>query len=94
MSNGFFHVSVQIARDWTGFWGFDGYFRCLFDILGVMDGEGINKLINEGTFMSQLRFTHHHLVEHDSLIESVKDQLVVFLLCVYGQTQRGQENYS
>ena len=39
MSNGFFHVSVQIARDWTGFWGFDGYFRCLFDILGIMDGE-------------------------------------------------------
>ena len=59
-----------------------------------MDGEGINKLINEGTSMSQLRFTHHHLVEHDSLIESVKYQLVVFLLCVYGQTQRGQENYS
>ena len=47
---------MQIARDWTGFWGFDGYFRCLCDILGVMDGEGINKLINEGTFMSQRRY--------------------------------------
>ena len=30
---------MQIARDWTGFWGFDGCFRCLFDILGIMDGE-------------------------------------------------------
>ena len=94
MSNGFLRFLVQIARDWTDFWGFDGYFRCLFDIFGGVDGEGINKLINEGTSMSQLRFTHHHLVEHDSLIESVKYQLVVFLLCVYGQTQRGQENYS
>ena len=40
MSNGFFHVSVQIARDWTGFWGFDGYFRCLCDIFEGMGGEG------------------------------------------------------
>ena len=31
---------MQIARDWTGFWGFDGYFRCLFDIFRGMDGEG------------------------------------------------------
>ena len=67
---------------------------CLCDIFGVMDGESINKLINEGTFMSQLRFTHLHLVEHDSLIESLKYQLVAFFLCVYGQTQRGQKNYS
>ena len=86
MSNGFFRFLVQIASDWTVFGGFDGYFRCLFDIFGGMDGEGINKLINEGTSMSQLRCTHHHLVEHDSLIESLKYQLVVFLLCVYGQT--------
>ena len=58
MSNGFFRFLAQIARDWTGFWGFDGYFMCLCDILGGMDGEGINKLINEGTFMSQQRYLH------------------------------------
>ena len=39
MSNGFFQVFVQIARDWTGFWRFDGYFMCLCDIFGGMDGE-------------------------------------------------------
>ena len=49
---------MQIARDWTGFWGFDGYFRCLFDIFGGVDGEGINKLKNEDTFMSQQRYLH------------------------------------
>ena len=58
MSNGFFHVSVQIARDWTGFWGFDGYFMCLCDILGVIDGEGINKLKHEDIFISQQRYLH------------------------------------
>ena len=39
MSNGFFRFLVQIARDWTGFWRFDGYFRRLCDIFGGMDGE-------------------------------------------------------
>ena len=58
MSNGFLRFLVQIARDWTGFWGFDGYFRCLFDIFGGVDGEGINKLKNEDTFMSQQRYLH------------------------------------
>ena len=46
MSNGFFHVSVQIARDWTGFWGFDGYFRCLCDIFEGMGGEGQYMLLD------------------------------------------------
>ena len=46
MSNSFFHVSVQIAMDWTGFWGFDGYFMCLFDIFGGMDGEGQYMLLD------------------------------------------------
>ena len=58
MSNGFLRFLVQIARDWTDFWEFDGYFRCLFDSLGGMDGEGINKLKNEDTFMSQQRYLH------------------------------------
>lgn len=49
---------MQIARDWTDFWGFDGYFRCLCDIFGGIDGEGINKLENEDTFMSQRRYLH------------------------------------
>ena len=31
----FFQVFVQIARDWTGFWGFDGYFMYPCDIFGV-----------------------------------------------------------
>ena len=34
MRNGFFRFLVQIARDWTGFWGFDGCFRCICDIFG------------------------------------------------------------
>ena len=58
MRIGFLRFFVQIARDWTGFWRFDGYFMCLFDILGVIDGEGMNKLKNEDTFMSQRRYLH------------------------------------
>ena len=37
---------MQIARDWTGFWGFDGHFRCLCDIFEGMGGEGQYMLLD------------------------------------------------
>ena len=40
MRNGFFHVSAQIARDWTGFWGFDGISCVYLTFSGVWMGRG------------------------------------------------------
>ena len=39
MSNGFLRFLVQIARDWTDFWGFDGISGVYLTFLGVMNGE-------------------------------------------------------
>ena len=39
MSNGFLRFFVQIARDWTDFWGFDGISGVYLTFLGVMNGE-------------------------------------------------------
>ena len=38
MSNGFFRFLVQIARDWTGFWGFDGISCVYLTFSGIATG--------------------------------------------------------
>ena len=39
MSNGFFRFLVQIARDWTGFWGFDGISCVYLTFSGIATGR-------------------------------------------------------
>ena len=39
MSNGFLRFLVQIARDWTGFWGFDGISCVYLTFSGIATGR-------------------------------------------------------